>query len=83
MKFDFYHFRTPSLGGSEVSYKEHYNQLVKAGADLSSTDFFGNTPLHLVRGETAISHLLYLGADPNVRNGWGSTPLHLAATRNE
>ena len=54
--------------------------LVRAGADLATTDGSGRTPLHAA----ALYHpaifplLLRLGADPNARDAEGKTPLDYA-----
>jgi hypothetical protein len=55
--------------------------LVAAGADLSATDTWGNTPLHTrSRGRRGrIEALLELGADVNSDSASIGTPLHAAA----
>jgi ankyrin repeat protein len=55
--------------------------LIEAGADPSSPDKGGVTPLHRAvrtRCTAAVRALLVNGADPRGKNGSGSTPLHLA-----
>ncbi len=55
--------------------------LLEQGANLHSTDIYGNTPLHnrarSIFGN--IKSLLELGADVNFKNKKQETPLHLAA----
>jgi ankyrin repeat protein len=59
--------------------------LLKAGADVSCRDKFGETPLHMavIRSQTTIVEmLLEAGADPSVQNDDQITPLHLAVLGN-
>lgn len=55
--------------------------LVENGADLSTTDGYGETPLHARAGhrQGRIEVLLELGADIHARDRRGNTPLHRAA----
>jgi len=63
--------------------QDHAKALLEEGLDLSSTDSFGNTPLHLavaLNQSENVALLLEHGADVrtvNVKNG--TTPLHDAA----
>ena len=62
--------------------------LLAHGADVSSSDREGNTPLHYAvswqRGDPAVPRLLLnSGADPNAVNNEGETPLHGAALRGD
>ncbi len=57
--------------------------IVSLGADLSSTDQDGNTPLHLavLGGKSVVKSLLDAGAGTDPPNGLEETPLHIAAEK--
>ena len=65
---------------------EEVKDCLIAGADPSTRDEFGWTPLHSAafsnRNPAVIISLVNAGADPNARDQQGQTPLHLAAMGN-
>ena len=52
--------------------------LLDHGANVNTTDFFGDTPLHRAVTRNVIALLLERGANINARNRMGETPLHCA-----
>jgi ankyrin repeat protein len=53
--------------------------LSKVPADVSVTDKWGRTPLHLAMSREMVELLVAKGANPNARDEDDATPLHLAA----
>lgn len=66
----------------EPDYFEIVKHLIAAGADLTATDVYQDTPLHCAARDSSlaiIECLVEAGADVNAENSQGDTPLHLAA----
>ncbi len=58
--------------------------MIDRGADLSSRDNYGGTPLHeaCLNGRTDIAlALIDLGADVSAKDNYGDTPLHFACNK--
>ena len=83
--------RTPLHEASDNGHSDTVKMLLDAGADLSLTEEYGQTPLHLAamnghaRGRVEVAKILTeAGADPNMRDTdpcRGETPLHWASYR--
>ena len=54
--------------------------LIRSGADATSRDVKGETPLHQVETAAYAAALMEAGADPNARDEDGRTPLHNAVS---
>ena len=54
--------------------------LIHSGADATSRDVEGETPLHQVETAADAAALMEAGADPNARDEDGETPLHNAVS---
>ena len=53
---------------------------LESGADPTTPDIHGNTPVMLARTTEIMTLLLSYGGDPNMRNQEGKSALHLAKT---
>lgn len=73
---------TPLHFASAADFKSDHKSLellLKAGANVHTRDFEGNTPLHLARDDQTVELLLAYGADINSLNFKGQTPFHTAS----
>lgn len=69
------------LKSAKVGDADVVRRLIKAGADINTTDRFGNTPLHLAidnRNPRVANLLIEDGADIDAVGAFGNTPLHLS-----
>lgn len=70
---------TPLTAAARINHWASVKHLLKAGADPSVPDAWGNTPLHLaaMSGRTTMARqLLKAGANVNARDNAGRTALH-------
>ncbi|XP_063693834.1 uncharacterized protein LOC134825532 [Bolinopsis microptera] len=71
---------------AEQDKQEIVGYLIKHGADVNTTDKFGETPLHVAASDKSAVEvaklLLEQGAEVNIKDYGGDTPLHVAARKN-